>query len=287
MKKTLTTRFAPSPTGLLHLGHGFSALLAYKLAQNNNGRFYLRIEDIDQTRSRSEFIEEIYQDLKWLGVKWLEPVRIQSEHFADYENHLNILSKMDLLYPCFCTRADIKKEIEGAPSAPHGFDGVVYPQICKKLSLDERLLKQQNGTPYALRLDMEKAISLLKEKNAWPLYWQDQVQGKVKARPEDMGDIVIARKETPTSYHLAVTIDDHLEGVSHVIRGQDLFEATHIHRLLQALLGFETPIYHHHALLTDEDGKRLAKRNSATTLKSLREKGENPDELVKKLLDNP
>ena len=285
MKKTFITRFAPSPTGLLHLGHGFSALLAYTMSQANDGSFLLRIEDIDQTRCRDEFTQEIYKDLSWLGIKWSEPVRIQSQHFADYEKYLNILDNMDLLYPCFCTRADIKKEIANAPSAPHGFDGVVYPQTCKKLSGGEQQQKQQSGAPYALRLDMDKAIALLKSKNNWPLYWQDEIKGEITATPVEQGDIVLARKETPTSYHLAVTVDDHLENISHVIRGVDLFEATHIHRLLQALLGFETPIYHHHALLVDGDGQRLAKRSGSATLKSLREHGDDGIELAKKLMD--
>ncbi len=285
MKKTFITRFAPSPTGLLHIGHGFSALLAYKQAQANDGSFILRIEDIDQTRCRDEFVAEIYKDLSWLGIKWQQPVRIQSQHFADYEKHLNILSDMDLLYPCFCTRADIKKEIADAPSAPHGFDGVVYPQTCKKLTIAEQTQKQQGGAPYALRLDMEKAIALLKSKNNWPLYWQDEIKGEITATPVEQGDIVLARKETPTSYHLAVTVDDHLENISHVIRGVDLFEATHIHRLLQALLGFDTPIYHHHALLVDDGGQRLAKRSGSATLKSLRENGDDGIKLAHKLMD--
>lgn len=284
MSEPFKTRFAPSPTGLLHLGHGFSALLAYNQAQNNNGTFSLRIEDIDQTRCRDHFIDDIYKDLKWLGIKWPRPVRIQSEHFADYKLYLDKLSDMGLLYPCFCTRADIKKEIENSPAAPHGFDGVIYPQTCKKLSPNEQYEKLEGGSPYALRLDMDKAIGVLREKDQWPLYWHDQIKGEIEARPQDMGDIVLARKETPTSYHLSVTVDDHLENISHIIRGVDLFDATHIHCLLQALLGFRTPTYYHHHLLHDEDGKRLAKRNGSSTLKSLREEGADGALYAKKLL---
>ena len=283
MTKNYITRFAPSPTGLMHIGHGFSALLAFEAAQKNNGKLLLRIEDIDQTRCRPEFVEAIYTDLSWLGISWAEPVRVQSEHFDDYENALKTLGDMGLLYPCFCTRAEIKKELENAPSAPHGFDGVVYPETCKHMGASDQQHKKESGTPYALRLDMAKALAMLKARLNWPLFWQDEVKGNVEATPQDMGDIILARKETPTSYHLAVSIDDHLSGITHIIRGNDLFAATHIHCLLQALLGFKTPLYTHHKLLNDEDGNRLAKRTDAPSLKSLRENGVDGLELAKKL----
>jgi glutamyl-Q tRNA(Asp) synthetase len=264
------TRFAPSPTGLLHLGHARSALVGWQAAQESGGRFLLRIEDIDVGRCREEFVSAIFEDLTWLGLTWKQPVRRQSQHFADYRAALDMLQQRGLIYPCFCTRADIA----AASSAPHGPEGVIYPGTCRHLREDERQRRIEAGEAYALRLDAGKALAL-----TGPLTWRDDQAGKVPADPLSLGDVVLARKDTPTSYHLSVTVDDHLQGITLVTRGVDLFHATHIHRLLQALLGYETPRYRHHALIVDSQGRRLAKRDRAMTLQALREQGFSPDEI--------
>jgi glutamyl-Q tRNA(Asp) synthetase len=269
------TRFAPSPTGYLHLGHAYSALFAAE----HGRRFLLRIEDIDQGRCRPEYIDAIYEDLSWLGLSWEMPVRIQSQHLDEYQQAVDALQDQGLLYPCFCTRKDIQNEIERAGGAPHGPDGQLYPGTCRHLSVTERADKIASGIPYALRLDMTKALV-----QAGPLYWQDAEKGKQQATPEIFGDVVLARKDTPTSYHLSVTLDDHLQGVTLVTRGEDLFQASHVHRLLQALLNLDTPAYHHHGLLVGKDGKRYAKRDKSLTLRSLREQGLSADELIKTYL---
>lgn len=266
------TRFAPSPTGLLHLGHAHAALFAAGAA-GSGGRFILRIEDIDGTRCRPEFEAAILEDLAWLGLEWERPVRRQSEHMADYAAALDVLRAQDLLYPCFCTRREIRAEIERAGAAPHGPDGALYPGTCRGLSTDERHARIEQGVPYAWRLDMARAV-----RETGPLTWHDLGSGKVDARPEAFGDVVLARKETPTSYHLAVTVDDALQGITLVTRGEDLFEATHVHRLLQALLNLPVPEYRHHGLIADESGQRLAKRDKAATLRALREAGKAPAE---------
>ena len=270
----LVTRFAPSPTGLLHLGHARSALEGWLAAQNGGGRFLLRIEDIDAGRCREEFVAAIFEDLAWLGLEWEEPVRRQSAHFDDYRAALGRLQAMHLVYPCFCTRQDIQREIASAVSAPHGPDGPLYPGTCRHLPEAEREEKISAGQPYALRLDGAAAFA-----RAGALHWRDDHAGIVPADPASLGDVVLARKDTPTSYHLAVTVDDHLQGVTLVTRGVDLFHATHLHRLLQALLGYATPRYRHHQLLMDESGRRLAKRDRAMTLQALRESGRTPSEI--------
>jgi glutamyl-Q tRNA(Asp) synthetase len=262
------TRFAPSPTGYLHLGHAASALFAARNA-GDNGRFLLRIEDIDQTRARPEYIEAIYQDLAWLGLSWETPVRVQSVHFNDYQAVLDRLTDRDLLYPCFCTRKEIQAEIARIGNAPHGPDGALYPGTCRHLSVSERVDRIAAGDSYALRLDMGRAIKQVGKR----LYWHDRAAGRQVATPEIFGDVVLARKDTPTSYHVSVTLDDHLQGISLVTRGEDLFFASHLHRLLQELLGYDVPEYHHHKLLTGPDGKRFAKRDKSETLRSMRERG--------------
>lgn len=269
------TRFAPSPTGRLHLGHAHSALFAQAAARRGGGRFVLRIEDIDPVRCRPEFTADILDDLTWLGLAWDGPVRRQSEHLADYARALAALDEMGLLYPCFCSRKDIQDEVARAGHAPHGPDGVLYPGPCRRLSATERTRRTAAGEAFAVRLDMAGAAAL-----AGPLAWTDRGRGlTVTAQPELFGDVVLARKDIPTSYHLAVTVDDHLQGVSLVTRGEDLFEATHVHRLLQALLGLDVPDYHHHGLLRDEQGRRYAKRDQALTLRSLREAGRSAAEV--------
>ena len=278
------TRFAPSPTGYLHLGHAYAALFAFDAAQSGDGRFggghfILRIEDIDRGRCRAEFEDAIFEDLAWLGLIWREPVRRQSDHFDDYAKALKTLDQQELLYPCFCTRKDIKAEIARAGQAPHiGPEGPLYPGTCRDLTSDERKRRIDAGNSYALRLDITEACS-----RTGPLTWTDQKNNQtIAATPELFGDVILARKDTPTSYHLACTLDDHLQGITLVTRGEDLFSATHVHRLLQALLGLDTPNYHHHELIKAESGERLAKRDRAQTIRSLRETGLSP-KAVRKL----
>ncbi|MGJ3259725.1 MAG: tRNA glutamyl-Q(34) synthetase GluQRS [Rhodospirillales bacterium] len=273
---TTVTRFAPSPTGYLHLGHAYSALFAARAAAEVGGRFLLRIEDIDQGRCRAEFETAIYEDLTWLGLAWETPVRHQSAHFGDYAAALGKLADAGLTYPCFCTRRDIQAEIDAAGGAPHGPDGPVYPGTCKHLSRAAREERIGTGEAHAIRLDMASAIA-----RTGPLTWTDAAAGIVTANPTRFGDVVLARKDTPTSYHLAVTLDDHIQGVTLVTRGTDLFEATDVHRMLQALLDLDVPGYHHHPLLTDADGKRFAKRDKSLTLRELRESGKSAEEVIR------
>jgi glutamyl-Q tRNA(Asp) synthetase len=273
---TVVTRFAPSPSGYLHLGHAHSALFAARAAQakGERGRFLLRIEDIDQGRCRPEFETATYEDLAWLGLAWEAPVRRQSDHFADYRAALDQLAAQGVIYPCFCTRADIQAEIARAGQAPHGPDGPLYPGMCRALGEDERESRIAAGEQHALRLDVARAAEI-----AGSLTWCDLGEGEVAADPQSLGDVVLARKETPTSYHLAVTLDDALQGVTLVTRGRDLFHATHTHRLLQALLSLPVPDWHHHALLADESGQRLAKRHDALSIRALRAAGKLPEEV--------
>jgi glutamyl-Q tRNA(Asp) synthetase len=269
----VVTRFAPSPTGYLHLGHVRSALEGWRAAREAGGRFLLRVEDIDRTRCRPEYEAAIVEDLAWLGLGWDGPIRRQSEHFDDYRAALARLEADRLLYPCFCTRREIQAEIERAGGAPQGEMGAPYPGICRRLGAAERAARLRNATDYALRLDIGAALA-----RTGPLRWYEDGT-RIAADPMALGDIVLARKEVPTSYHLAVTVDDALQGVTLVTRGADLFAATHIHRLLQALLGLPTPCYRHHPLLTDASGRRLAKRDKALTIRALREAGMNPTEV--------
>lgn len=261
------TRFAPSPTGWLHLGHAYSALFAYEQAAG--GRFLIRLEDIDGTRARPEYEGAIFEDLAWLGLEWEKPVRRQSEHFDDYRAALKKLEAMGVLYPCFCTRREIQEEIARAGNAPQGPDGPLYPGTCRNRSAEERAQRMAAGEQYALRLDVAKAGGLVNGE----LLWTDRGRGCFVAKPAVFGDVVLARKDTPASYHLAVVVDDALQGITLVTRGEDLLEATHLHRLLQALLGLPVPEWQHHRLITDENGKRLAKRDDARSLRSLREAG--------------
>jgi glutamyl-Q tRNA(Asp) synthetase len=271
---TVVTRFAPSPTGHLHLGHAHSALFAWRSARDAGGRFLLRIEDIDPGRCRPEFEHDLKEDLGWLGLSWPEPARRQSEHLDDYRAALDRLAGMEVIYPCFCTRKEIEEEVARAGHAPHGPDGLLYPGTCRRLTEAERARKREAGAAFALRLDTAAAARL-----AGPLTWRDLGRGVQRAEPETLGDVVLARKDVPTSYHLSVTVDDALQGVTLVTRGQDLFHATHLHRLLQALLGYPAPVYHHHGLLVNERGERLAKRDRAQTLRAMREAGLAPAEV--------
>ncbi|MBX9795325.1 tRNA glutamyl-Q(34) synthetase GluQRS [Sphingomonas sp.] len=268
----MITRFAPSPTGGLHLGHGWSAILAHDAARAAGGRFILRIEDIDGTRSRAEHVDDILADLAWLGLSW-DALFFQSARLADYQAALDRLRAMDLVYPCFCTRAEIAREVAASLSAPHAGAGALYPGTCRHLSAAERAARL--GEPHAWRLDMAAATA-----RTGPLSWQDGFAGSVAAAPAQHGDVVLARKDAPASYHLAATVDDAAMGVSDVIRGVDLFGATDIHRLLQALLGLPVPRYHHHALITDGAGRRLAKRDGAARLGERRRRGEDGQALA-------
>ncbi len=264
------TRFAPSPTGYLHLGHAHSALAGWHRARGDAGRFLLRIEDIDPARCRPEFEVAILEDLGWLGLDWDGEVRRQSDHLADYQAALDRLRDMGLLYPCFCSR----KDIAAAATAPHGPEGPAYPGTCRNQPADLVRERQARGDPYALRLDVARARAM-----AGPLTFTDEGEGTVHARPETLGDVVLARRDAPASYHLCVTVDDHLQGVTLVTRGIDLFHATHIHRLLQAILDLNVPTYRHHLLLTNAAGERLSKRDGAVTIRALRQAGRSAAEV--------
>lgn len=283
----VTTRFAPSPTGLLHLGHAYSARYACEAAWRRGGRCLLRSEDIDHTRCRREFEVALLADLEFLGLRFDGPVRRQSEHLADYEQALQQLSALGVLYPCFCTRAAIAAEIAQAPSAPNAQSadpqalGPRYPGRCRGLDPQDARARIADGQSYALRLHVDRAAALVRARG--PLTWHDEHAGLVTATPELLGDVVLARRELRTSYHLAVTLDDHLQEVTLVTRGEDLFHATHVHRLLQALLGLETPEYSHHRLLTDAAGQRLAKRSGSQSIAALRAAGHSADSLWAKL----
>jgi glutamyl-Q tRNA(Asp) synthetase len=281
MESTIT-RFAPSPTGYLHLGHVRSALEGWRAAQRAGGRFLLRLEDIDQTRCRDEYATAILEDLCWLGLVWDGPVRKQSEHFDDYQRALEQLTAIGVLYPCFCTRREIQDEIARAGSAPHSELGPIYPGTCRCLSVEQQMAKQHSGHDYALRLDLARAVELT-GKLDWIEEWKDGPRREV-ANPARLGDVVLARKDGPASYHLAVTVDDALQGVTLVTRGADLAAATHIHRVLQALLGLPTPRYRHHELVTDASGRRLSKRHHAATIRSMRQSGISANEILARAL---
>jgi glutamyl-Q tRNA(Asp) synthetase len=277
-------RFAPSPNGYLHLGHAYSALLNFALARQAGGRFLLRIEDIDVTRCRPEFEAAIYEDLAWLGLSWETPVRRQSGHFAGYQEVVEKLSAQGLVYPSFESRAEIARLVakrETAGTWPRDPDGApLYPGAALSLSAEERARLIDSGAPYALRLDMAATRA-----RAGNLTWSEHGQGPagetgvVAARPEAWGDVILARKETPTSYHLSVVIDDALQGVTDVVRGQDLFWSTSVHRLLQDLLGIPQPAYRHHRLILDSTGQKLSKSTRSTALRELRAEGATPADI--------
>ncbi|NBC32747.1 MAG: tRNA glutamyl-Q(34) synthetase GluQRS [Alphaproteobacteria bacterium] len=275
---SVVTRFAPSPTGLLHLGHAYSAWVGWQAARAAGGRFLLRIEDIDPGRCRPEYDAAIREDLAWLGLGWDGPVLRQSDRLAAYAEALQRLSDLGVLYPCFCTRKDIQAEIARLGQAPHGPDGPLYPGTCRHLDPAEREARLARGEAHAVRLDVGLADRL-----AGPLAWHDHEEGRQTARPALLGDVILARKDSPASYHLSVVVDDAAQGVTLVTRGRDLFHATHLHRLLQALLGYAVPLYHHHGLITDEAGRRLAKRSDAAALRALRAAGASPAEIRARL----
>ena len=266
---SIVTRFAPSPTGFLHLGHVFAAGFARSRALAGSGRFLLRLEDIDPTRCRREFADAILEDVGWLGLCWDGLVRIQSQHFADYRGALDALEARGLLYPCFCTRADITREAAASASAPQGPDGPLYPGTCRRLSPTERVARLRRGEPHAMRMDLARALG----KISGPLTYHEEGVGEVVCQPERFGDPILARKDSPASYHLCATHDDALQRVSLVTRGEDLRASTDLQRLLQVLMGWPEPRYAHHRLLRDASGRRFAKRDRALTVRALREAG--------------
>lgn len=283
-------RFAPSPNGQLHLGHAYSALLNANMAEQSGGRFLLRMEDIDTARCTPALEQGIYDDLHWLWLRWETPVRRQSEHFGEYRNALTKLADKGLVYPAFLSRSEVRKRISEAcargddwPSDPDGTP--LYPQDERNMSEKEQMEHIVSGAPYAWRLDMDKALASAGE----PLFWNesgagpDGETGRLAADPARWGDVVIARKDTPTSYHLSVVVDDALQGITHIVRGRDLFHATSVHRLLQKLLGLPEPLYHHHDLVLGEDGQKLSKSRKDTALASLREQGWTPADIRAKL----
>jgi len=277
-------RFAPSPNGYLHLGHAYSALLNYDRARELGGRLLLRIEDIDRERCRPEYEDAIYEDLRWLGISWQEPVRRQSEHFADYEAALAKLEAQRLIYPSFESRAEIAAMVEdldrhgGWPRDPDGVP--IYPGRARKLSAAERARRREAGEPFALRLAMDAGVA-----RAGVLTWTEAgagphgQNGTLTAAPQRWGDVVLARKDVPTSYHIAAVVDDALQGVTDVVRGEDLFWSTSIHRLLQVLLGLPEPSYQHHKLILDAQGQKLSKSTAATGLRELRAGGATPRDI--------
>jgi glutamyl-Q tRNA(Asp) synthetase len=279
----IVTRFAPSPTFYLHEGHAYAATIAWHRARQSKqpgSRFLLRLEDIDSTRCRPAFSTAIEEDLRWLGLDWDGPILRQSERLPLYRACLDRLAQRGLIYPCFCSRADISREIAAAASAPHTPDGAaLYPGTCRQLSHSERNRRITEGAPHAWRLDMRMALS-----DCPPLFFTEEKDGDIAADPTMFGDVILARRDMPASYHLCVTCDDAAQGVTLVTRGEDLRPATHLHRLLQHLLGWPTPRYAHHPLLSGPDGKRLAKRDGALTLRALRAAGVQAEDIRKKAL---
>lgn len=271
----MRSRFAPSPTGQLHLGHAYAAKFAHDLAQQHRGEFLLRFEDIDVTRVRDVYYSSILEDLKWLGMAWNDEVIKQSQRGAAYSAALEQLKQQDLVYPCFCTRKQIAQELTQITNAPHGPEGVHYPKICKSLSLNEQKKRIESGEIPAWRFDSKKAAQRYPS-----LFFTDAFIGKQKVNPEILGDIILARKDIGTSYHIAVVVDDAMQKITHVSRGNDLLCSTSIHRVLQQALKLPEPLYAHHAMLCDEAGKRLAKRHAALSIHTLRNKGKTAQQVL-------
>lgn len=270
----MITRFAPSPTGYLHLGHAFSILNGWYHVQRTLGRYLLRFEDIDQERCRPEFYEAIQEDLKWLGVEWETPIRFQSHHFLEYENLLTVLKERGLLYPCFCSRKQIEAEWRDSLQAPHHApDGsVIYPGTCKNMTVSEQQERLAAGYSHVWRLDMKAALEQINHPKT-PLTWMEEGQGRQLCYPEAFGDVILARKDVLASYHLCVTYDDAFSAVDWITRGEDLRSVTSVHRVLQCLMKWPEPVYAHHILLKDETGQKFSKRHQSQTLRSLRDNG--------------
>ena len=270
----MTTRFAPSPTGHLHIGHAYAAMVARDLARQHDGTFLLRFEDIDFTRVRPEFYDAIEEDLRWLDIRWTGTPLRQTQRHKAYATALDTLRRQDLVYPCFCTRKEIQNEIAGMSNAPHGPEGPLYPGTCRAISNEQRAHRLASEDAHCWRLDATAA-----DASTGPLTFTDSSLGTIPVDPSLLGDVVLARKDIATSYHLAVVVDDAHQDITHVTRGNDLVASTHVHRLLQTLLGFPEPAYHHHALVTNPDGMRLAKRDQSTTLRNLRAAGHAPSDI--------
>ncbi len=272
----MIARFAPSPTGPLHLGHAYAAVFAYELAMEKGGRFLLRFEDIDVTRVRNQYYLAIERDLAWLGIHWDgTPIR-QKDRLSAYTVSLQKLKSLHVVYPCFCTRREIQQELKYMINAPHGSEGeTIYPGTCRDLTPTERAERIGQGQAHCWRLDARRAIDL-----TGPLVFEDQIKGRLAVDPLLLGDVVLARKDIATSYHLAVVTDDHFQGVTDVTRGEDLLSSTHVHRILQSLLGLAVPVYHHHRLIVDEADKRLAKRDDAVSLATLRDQGKKREDIL-------
>lgn len=274
MAGAVVTRFAPSPSGPLHVGHLLAALQARRLADAHGGSCLLRVEDIDQRAQHREYLDLMYEDLEWLGLHFDGEVMVQTRRFGVYQAVLDQLRQIGLLYPCFCTRSEIKAQLAELGRAPHATLGYLYPGTCRRLSDDAVAERLASGMPHCWRLDMQRVQDLI----GCPT-WHDMRRGTQRCVPTAYGDVVLARKDFPASYHLAVVVDDAAQGVTHVTRGEDLFESTHIHRALQAVLGLPVPLYCHHSLLRDNEGKRLAKRDGARSIASLREAGYTPQQV--------
>jgi glutamyl-Q tRNA(Asp) synthetase len=280
----IVTRFAPSPTGHLHLGHAFAALTAYDAARRHGGRFLLRIEDIDRDRCRLEFEQAIYEDLAWIGLEWEEPPLRQSERMDTYRAALARLDAGGLVYPCFCTRTEIAAEIARAAEAPHSTEGPLYPGTCRELSEAERQVRLDSGIPCAFRLKARKALGRIGE-----VQFEEHGRGPsgehgtITADPMVFGDVVLARKALPAAYHLAVVVDDAFQGVTMVTRGEDLFMATHVQQLIRALLNLPSPIYAHHKLILDGNGRKFSKRDRGVTLREMRQSGFTPEQIRERL----
>jgi glutamyl-Q tRNA(Asp) synthetase len=270
------TRFAPSPTGLLHLGHAYAAQIARDLAISQAGEFLLRFEDIDSTRIRQEYFNHIEEDLAWLGLIWNGPPLRQTDRLPAYEAALLTLRKLGVVYPCFCTRRSIDEELSRMRGAPQGPEGPQYPGTCRMLSETERDEKIAAGRSLSWRLEAKQAAVL-----SGPLQFTDHHRGHIAVDPAQLGDVILARKDIGTSYHLAVVVDDAFQAISHVTRGEDLLAATHVHRLLQCLLNLPEPQYFHHRLLLDAEGRRLAKRHDALSIRTLRETGHSPESVLR------
>lgn len=272
------TRFAPSPTGKLHLGHAYSALYSEKVARENNGKFIVRIEDIDNTRCKQKYIDCIFDDLSWLGVKWCDEALIQSTRIEKYQLASEKLLSLGMLYPCFCTRKEIASNSDVATRELHNENNSLYPGTCRNLSHEEASEKISKGMPYSLRLNSAKA-----REKVGRIYWSDYWSGAHEVDYDVLGDVVIVRKDIGTSYHLAVTVDDDFQGVNLVTRGLDLFETTHVHRILQSLLNLNIPEWSHHELIRDVEGKRYSKSDQSVSLEKLRESGVSAEDIRKDL----
>ncbi len=270
----IVVHFAPSPNGLLHLGHAYAAMVTHDYARERGGKFLLRIEDIDTVRTRPEFVQAILDDLHWLGQDWDGEPIFQSDRFDGYAEAIEKLKAMGLLYPCFCTRSEMRA-LQKEQSLLEGPDGPIYAGTCRNLHADV-VAQRMETEPHSWRLDVAKAVAI-----TGPKTWHDDGSGERVAEPELLGDVVLVPKDTPVAYHLAVTLDDAHDGITHVVRGQDLLASTHIHRQLQALLDLPTPIYVHHTLLTDESGSKLTKSRDSASLSVLRKQGVNPHQLLK------